>query len=825
MKKILFLAILLSFSTIISPSVLKKIKVYVNDTKTIELMAKKGLAVDEVIYNRSKKTLEMFVNEYELSLINSMGLKYEILIEDWVKYYQKKNYLSPLEKKSLLTKTQNNFGLTHFHFGSMGGFYTLAEVYAQLDSMHSLYPDLITEKDSIGNTIENRPIYSIKISDNPNTDEAEPEVLYTSLIHAREPEGMMTVLYFMYYLLENYNTDPAVKYLVDNRELFFIPVINPDGYYFNQQEFPDGGGWWRKNRRLNEDSTYGVDLNRNFGPYELWNADNDGSSTEPPAESYRGKDPFSEPETQAIRDFLSKRKIRTCLNYHTFSNLLIYPYGALSRETPDSLIFREYAQDMTVDNNYTYGLDRELLYSTRGGSDDFMYSDTTERSKILSMTPEVGDLFDAESLDTEFGNGFWPLQRNIVPIARENLYSNLYIAWAAGSYFKLNSYFTETPYINPGDSVSVYLDLKNKGLLPSDDIKLSMMPLDNKSSVSSEPVQVDKINEHSSLNFRYPRKIEISKSAYPNDNVKLQLNTYYGNSLINKDTINLKIGTPIVLFNDSCNTPSNLWEFSGTANWELTNNISHSSPACYTDSKNGKYPLNSKTILTSKDEIDLSGKPNCILSYWTRYDIGKIGDFGKTEISLDSGITWIPLSGKYTRVESQEGLVIGPDVYNGSQYDWVKEEMDLSSYINNKIKLRFSFTSTGVYNRDGWYIDDINILSYPVVPAGIADQNKVLSFKLEQNYPNPFNPVTIISYSIPDQSSFNKVSAVSSGGSFVSLKIYNILGQEVAVLVNKDQSPGNYKVKFDGSRLASGTYFYRLQAGDFVKIKKMLLIK
>ncbi len=76
-----------------------------------------------------------------------------------------------------------------------GGFYTFDEVVAELDAMHQLYPNLITEKDSVGSSIENRPIWAVKISDNPNIDEEEPEIFYNSLTHAREPASVMAVMY------------------------------------------------------------------------------------------------------------------------------------------------------------------------------------------------------------------------------------------------------------------------------------------------------------------------------------------------------------------------------------------------------------------------------------------------------------------------------------------------------------------------------------------------------------------------------------------------------------------------------------------------------
>jgi hypothetical protein len=85
-------------------------------------------------------------------------------------------------------------------------------------------------------------------------------------------------------------------------------------------------------------------------------------------------------------------------------------------------------------------------------------------------------------------------------------------------------------------------------------------------------------------------------------------------------------------------------------------------------------------------------------------------------------------------------------------------------------------------------------------------------FYLSQNYPNPFNPVTVIKYQIPEVS-------------FVSLKVYDVLGREISILINDEKSAGSYTVELDGSKLTSGIYFYRLIAGDFIETKSMMLMK
>lgn len=125
------------------------------------------------------------------------SFSYEVLIDDWFDYYSKLPSLTESEKTSFIKDSKEKYGVEGFGFGSMGGFYTLTEVIAQLDSMRQKFPGLISAKTSIGSTIENRPMYMVKISDNPDIDEDEPEILYTALIHAREPQSMMQMIYFI----------------------------------------------------------------------------------------------------------------------------------------------------------------------------------------------------------------------------------------------------------------------------------------------------------------------------------------------------------------------------------------------------------------------------------------------------------------------------------------------------------------------------------------------------------------------------------------------------------------------------------------------------
>ncbi|MFZ5981118.1 MAG: M14 family zinc carboxypeptidase, partial [Candidatus Zixiibacteriota bacterium] len=204
------------------------------DTKADWLQIK-NLHLDEVW--QGDDYIDVVTDKLELETITGLGLRTETIHPDLKSFY-----------KGRLDKSVTD----------MGGYPTLSEINSYIDSIIVVRPDIVSAKESIGFTIEGRDMWAFKISDNPNTDENEPEVLYTAAIHAREVITPMVLMYFIDHLLNNYDSSPEVQDLVDNRELWFIMPVNPDGYYHNEVTDPDGGGMWRKNRRNNGDGSYGI---------------------------------------------------------------------------------------------------------------------------------------------------------------------------------------------------------------------------------------------------------------------------------------------------------------------------------------------------------------------------------------------------------------------------------------------------------------------------------------------------------------------------------------------------------------------------------------
>jgi zinc carboxypeptidase len=174
--------------------------------------------------------------------------------------------------------------------------------------------DTLIHVDSIGASVEGRPILAVKIG--AAADAANrPNVLFMGTHHAREWVSTEVAMRLIRWLAD------SGAALVATRDIWVIPVENPDGYQFTFTT----DRYWRKNRRPNGDGSYGVDLNRNYP--EFWGYDDAGSSGTTGAETYRGTAPASELETQAVLAFHAAHPPVVSISYHTYSGLVLYPYG------------------------------------------------------------------------------------------------------------------------------------------------------------------------------------------------------------------------------------------------------------------------------------------------------------------------------------------------------------------------------------------------------------------------------------------------------------------------------------------------------------------
>lgn len=296
-----------------------------------------------------------------------------------------------------------------------GDFHSYYEVGTELKAMETAHPNQ-AKVFVLGDSLEGRHIYAMKVSANVQLDEDEAQVLFVGCHHAREWISVEVPFLFGQYLLDNYGSNPEVTRLMDSSAIWIVPLVNPDGLEYSIHSYR----YWRKNRRDNGDGSWGVDLNRNYSYAWAW--DDFGSSPVPDSEVYRGRSPFSEPEVQVVRDLISSKNFQALISYHSYAQDILYPWGYTTTLTPDDARLRTLAAGMAqriraVNGRvYTYGAAAETLYMTNGDLTDWAYG----TYGILAYTIEV------PPMDSRNG-GFFNAEADIQPIFLENLPAMTYL--------------------------------------------------------------------------------------------------------------------------------------------------------------------------------------------------------------------------------------------------------------------------------------------------------------------------------------------------------------------------------------------------------------
>ena len=299
--------------------------------------------------------------------------------------------------------------------GLNGAYHSYKELETDLLALQQKAPAIAKVFD-LGESLEHRRIYALKISDNVEREENQAQILIVGCHHAREWISVEVPFLFAKHLVENYAGDPEIKRLVDRSEIWIIPLVNPDGLEYTIHTYR----YWRKNRRDNGNGEFGVDLNRNYG-YK-WGADDSGSSPDPGSGVFRGPSPFSEPETKAVRDLFLKKDFRALVSYHSFSQVVLYPWGFTDqpsdRDAEMKTIAVEMSDRMKAVNGRAYvpGQSGKDLYLTNGDLTDWAFG----LSGIPSYTVEL------PPIDEALG-GFFNREEDIAPIFRENLPALLYL--------------------------------------------------------------------------------------------------------------------------------------------------------------------------------------------------------------------------------------------------------------------------------------------------------------------------------------------------------------------------------------------------------------
>lgn len=769
------LSFLFIFALSFTQAQYSRVKLYADQDKIQELQLL-GVALDHGEYKKGVFIIaELSVAEIEL--VESAGIEYDILIEDLENYYASdRSYQKDLSEypcdagSGFFPEDPENFDL-----GSMGGYFTYQEYLDNLDSMATLYPDLISVKLPIDtfHTHEGRDIYWVRISDNPELDEDEPEVLYTSLHHAREPASLSQNIYYMWYLLENYSTDNSIQGLVDNMELYFVPMINPDGYIQNENDFPNGGGMWRKNKRDNDGSlaNAGVDLNRNYS-YEWGGL---GTSDQYNSTVYRGPSAFSEPETQAIKWLTQQHEFKFTLNYHTHGNWLLYPFGFDYDEyTEDHDLFGVLTDEMTLYNNYNNVISSGL-YPAAGDSDDWMYAgDLDTKPKIMAMTPEVGD-------------EFWPPSDEITGLCQENVYQNLMMARYAGVYAKVT--YNGADGINGSSIVlpftALRMGLKDGSITISFESLSSGMEVNGSSSFLFE-------NPEMLATFDIDLAVTLDEGVLNNGEI-LELNVLIDNgSYVEERVYPFIYGDFQSISSEDCESLDG-FIING---WGLTDEDAYTPLQSITDSPFSDYDDNVSSWIQLADPVDLSGDViQANMTFWAKWEIEAGWDYAQVIASDNNGASWTPLCGNYTHAGSSNQDFDQP-LYDGFQSTWVMETVDLTDFVGEEILIAFSFESDSYVTEDGFYFDDISINVLGGDPLSIGEED-LIQWKV---YPVPATDQLYISKS---DDKIYAYELIDSSGRLVKKGTINSTNSTVDV---SDLEDGIYILLLNDNRVLVGQH-------------------
>ena len=724
-------------------------------------------------------------------------------------------------------------------------YHTYNELTAELGQFAREYPDICLVE-SAGKSGYCNDLWIVKISDNVNIEEAEPEFKYISTMHGDEPVGMEMCLYLIETLLRNYGTDPRITNIVNETEIWIMPLMNPDGYI-------------ARTRR----NGFNVNLNRDF-PDRIKDPNNTTTDRQP--------------ETQAVMNLGFHHSFVLSANFHSGALVVNYPYDSnesyenVYTACPDDSLFIELAKtyashnlpmwnSSSFPNGITNGAEWAVLY---GGMQDWNYvwmgcnEVTIELSDVPWPPPDqLQSLWDdnRESMLSYIEAVHWGVRGIIsdtlsgAPLAATvdvvGIDHSVYSDPDVGDYYRMllpGEYtlrFSSENY-TPKEIGPVLVEASQPTVLDVQLCSVQMVSVTGKVTDSQSGLPL-----HAFIRFIGDTAFEAeSDSQTGTFKTKVLIGPYQVE--VTKDGYVTRIDS--IEISQSSNFEYELQPYVYIADWNFEDNDSGLSPSdtvwqwgqptvgpmnAYSGQNvwgtclSANYPNNVDARLTFPP-IDLPDADHLEFSFWHWMDAetsavspGVAFDGGIVEVSLDDGLSWIqiaPVKGYlHTIFSSATSGPFAPDtpVFSG-QHGWMEEIFDLGDYrgLNLLMRFRFGSNSSDAQGHAGWYIDDAAITYYGAVSA-VSDRNRdkvPAEFWLSPNYPNPFNAETTIEFYLPKRS-------------FASLRIYNVRGQLVKTLLTGKFTPGLHRVVFNAEGLPSGLYFCSLVAGSMHSVRKMILLE
>jgi len=687
--------------------------------------------------------------------------------------------------------------LPPFGSGSMGGYWTGDEIKLKLDQLVANdVNDVVSDKiDTLGLSYQGRPIWGLKLGKTVVGEDTRPAVFYNALTHAREPEGMQALFYFVDDLLSKYGTDAFATSLLDHRVIYIVPLVNPDGYQINVNTYNSSRGTTFGFQRKN---AHEVDLNRNYG--FKWGVDNVGSSPAPLAETYRGNGPFSEPETQVQRDVVKALKPKTGLSFHTYSDLMLFPWGYTTIHTLDDDAFREWTDAASLGDGYQTGQAIPVLYAVNGEFNDWTYGDTLAKPRAFTWTPEVGNPND----------DFYPPPSRIVPLAVENLRRCYFTAAIAGSFVRIESASFAGGSLGIGALQSLAVRARNLGLATAGPLlQARLISLDPGVEVfDGGPISYPGLGSRKSGDALGGAAFTVgtADTLTPGRMLRLEVDFSDADGSFSRDTVEIAAGVPTVAFADD---GASLAAWSSVGGWGLAaGDALHATPY-FADSPGGFYSANTNRTLTLSSTLDFSAGVHAYAMFGSRWDIETGFDAAMLEASFD-GVTWTPLPGRGTALGVPSSQPVGVPIYEGTRHRWAGERVDLSSFAGpsaGAVHLRWRLTSDVGTEFDGFNFDTLRIVTFDPAaqppPLSVRNRDPMPVSTLAPPTPNPVTRTASFTFFLPRDGA-------------AELEILDLSGRRVRVLSEGRLPAARYVRTWDlrddgGLRVPPGLYFARLR--------------
>ncbi|XP_039375810.1 carboxypeptidase A1-like [Mauremys reevesii] len=340
--------------------------------------AQPGLPVDARVPFHSLQAVKVF--------LESNTIPYTITVDDVQELLDEEKEAMMVSRK--FERSSNSFSFSSYH--------TIEEIYSWMDDLVAENPDLVS-KIQIGQSYEERPLYVLKFSTGGVN---RPAIWIDTGIHSREWITQATGVWTANKIATEYGKDASLTAILDTVDIFFEIVTNPDGFAYTHST----NRMWRKTRSVNAGSSCrGVDPNRN------WDAGfgGPGSSSNPCAETYHGPYPHSESEVKSIVDFvLSHGNVKALLSIHSYSQMLLFPYGYKAEPAPDHQELNDLAGEAVAalaalhGTKYTYGSTIDTIYRADGTTIDWSYDNGIKYSYTFELrdTGRYGFLLPASQI-------------------------------------------------------------------------------------------------------------------------------------------------------------------------------------------------------------------------------------------------------------------------------------------------------------------------------------------------------------------------------------------------------------------------------------------